>query len=95
MPSKKSPGKSFSNQEKEVWRRLLDEYYKKRPVYKKIISIAKAKIEHQLIDLKANKKPWERIEVLSRVKDFESAYEKLKRSNEGNLIKNPPLSMNS
>lgn len=87
MPSKKSPGKFSDNQKEELRQKLLDEYYKKYPIYEKIISIAKAKIEHQLIDLKAKKKPWERIEVLSRVKDFESAYEKLRRKSEGNFIK--------
>ena len=66
--------------------RLLSEYFQNRPIYEKIVAVASAEIEHKLINLRLRKKPWERIEVVPRVKDFNSAVNKLRSHREGNIL---------
>lgn len=72
--------------QKDIEAKLLREYFDSRPVYEKIISIAKPQIEYKLINVRINKKPWERIEVLARVKEFSSALDKLKKIKEGRIL---------
>jgi ppGpp synthetase/RelA/SpoT-type nucleotidyltranferase len=72
--------------QKDIEARLLREYYDNRAVYEKIINIAKPQIEYRLIEVRINKKPWERIDVIARVKEFASALDKLKRQREGRIL---------
>jgi ppGpp synthetase/RelA/SpoT-type nucleotidyltranferase len=66
--------------------RLLSEYSKSYPTYKKIRDKAEAIIKYNLIDSLYKKKNWERIEVISRIKEVESAINKLKRKREGRTL---------
>jgi len=72
--------------QKDIEAKLLREYFDNRPVYEKIINIAKPQIEYRLIDVRINKKSWERIDVIARVKEFASALNKLKRQREGRIL---------
>lgn len=79
--------------QRDIEVRLLSEYFIKRPIYEKIIAVASAIIEHALIQLRLEKKPWERIEVVARLKDFNSALNKLRERKEGNILE-PSASFN-
>jgi ppGpp synthetase/RelA/SpoT-type nucleotidyltranferase len=72
--------------EHEIRANLLLEYYVQRPIYENIINVAKAQIENNLIKLRLKKKRWERIELSARIKEFESAFDKLKASKEANEL---------
>ena len=72
--------------QKDIEAKLLREYFDNRPVYEKIINIARPQIEYNIIDLRIQKKPWERIDVIARVKEFSSALDKLKRQREGRIL---------
>ncbi len=72
--------------EAEIRSKLLVEYYEQRPIYEKIIDVAKAQIENKFISLRLKKERWERIELTARVKEFESAFNKLKASKEANEL---------
>jgi len=72
--------------QKDIEAKLVREYFDDRPIYEKIINIAKPQIEYKLIEIRINKKPWERIEVIARVKELASALDKLKRQREGRIL---------
>jgi ppGpp synthetase/RelA/SpoT-type nucleotidyltranferase len=72
--------------QKDIEAKLVREYFDYRPIYEKIINIAKPQIEYKLIDIRINKKHWERIDVISRVKELASALDKLKRGREGRIL---------
>lgn len=71
---------------KDIEAKLVREYFADRPIYEKIINIAKPQIEYNLIDIRINKKSWERIEVIARVKELDSALDKLKKQREGRVL---------
>lgn len=71
----------------EIKKKLLLEYYEQRPIYEKIVDVAKAQIEYKLIKLRLKRKRWERLALTARVKEFESAFKKLKESKEANELK--------
>lgn len=77
---------SLQHRQENIKYKLALEYHSNLHVYEKLISIAKPLIEYKLLKLKTNKKPWERIDVLARVKSFDSALNKLKKKTEGNLL---------
>ncbi len=70
----------------DIEAKLLREYFDNRPIYGKIINIVKPQIEYNLIKIRFEKKPWERIDVIARVKEFASALDKLKRQREGRVL---------
>lgn len=71
--------------QKDIEAKLVREYFDERPIYEKIINIAKPQIEFKLIEIRINKKPWERIEVTARVKELASALNKIRRQREGRI----------
>lgn len=79
------PTQDMPTQE-EIEAKLFKEYIYNRPIYEKIINIAKAQIEYELIKIRLNKKPWERIEVIARIKEFSSALDKIKRPREARVL---------
>jgi len=70
----------------DIEAKLLREYFDNCQIYEKIINIVKPQIEYKLIKLRFEKKPWERIDVIARVKEFASALDKLKRQREGRIL---------
>ncbi len=63
---------------------LHDEYYDILPKLRLINKNTEVEIKHALLPIYSELKPYERIEVSTRIKDVESVIEKLKGKQEGN-----------
>ena len=88
-----SRASSITTDENSIKSQLLAEYIQTLPLYEQLVDIARTEIEYNLLPIKAKQKPWERIEISSRVKSFESAFDKLKRSKEANILE-PGITFN-
>lgn len=73
-----SPSHRLSPQD-NIELRLAREYHSNLATYKKIISITKPLIECKLLEVRHSLDSWERIDVVARVKSFDSALNKLKK----------------
>jgi len=69
--------------ERSIDDRLREEYFKILPNVKRVASQLEAEIKFKLINLSKRLKSYERYEVSSRIKDCESAVEKLRQDQEG------------
>lgn len=73
---------TFSDAERAVRSKLLWEYESKRSVYERAVATVKATLEYKLLGLTSALQPYERLEIVGRVKTFESAFRKIRDSQE-------------
>ena len=71
-----------SEAERAVREKLLWEYESRSPVYERAVTIVKATLEYRLLGLTSALRPYERLEIVGRVKTFESAFRKIRPGQE-------------
>ncbi len=69
-----------------VQNRLLMEYQANVSMYANAVDIVKATLEYRLLGLRSQLLPFERIQIVGRVKSFDSASAKLQQRQEGNFF---------
>jgi len=57
--------------------RLLREYESKHTSYKRAVDVVQATLEYELLPIRTRLLPYERLEIVGRVKSFDSAFRKL------------------